>query len=515
MGLLDFFVYVAAEKFENSLWRGHEKYMDLKAETFNNNLPSLPVPELAVPLMDYQKESVQFALSRQESYLALDMGLGKTACAIAVAVAEIRAGGTPILVVCPANLTTNWAREFEKFSPETKTVVLSGRTPHRLPKADVYIIGNSVVAWWAKHDQSSRAEFDLHGQIGTLIIDEAHKYKNLPNKSLEWNAVLAMRSLSKTISGRKVLMSGTPTPNGRCVEMKAQLDILGNMSWMHVGGREEFDDLYVKRAYSTWREESLSLDRLGKRMRSTFMLRKKRDEVLTLPNKGRSALFLDGEGPAITKYHQAEQDIIGFLASEGKNVQGAMKAKALVKLGVMRRLAGEAKIPAIIEHVNNIVESCDTGVFVVAENTAVIESLLEGLKDVGAVSVRGGMSLQQKTAAVDDFNSGRVKVLVGQITAAGVGLTLHGSGRNTRVVIAQLPWEPASLLQAEDRLHRMGQTNAVHVDIALCCANGTPTIDERLWSILEKKSLATGVLIDGEEHVLLSEIQEMLIDTYR
>jgi len=106
-------------------------------------------------------------------------------------------------------------------------------------------------------------------------------------------------------------------------------------------------------------------------------------------------------------------------------------------------------------------------------------------------------------------------VLVGQITAAGVGLTLHGDGRNHRVVIVQLPWTPADLKQAEDRLHRIGQTKDVHVEIALCAIDNIWTIDERLWNILEAKNFNTTSAIDGDGEFLLAAAQDSLLDTYR
>jgi SWI/SNF-related matrix-associated actin-dependent regulator 1 of chromatin subfamily A len=96
-----------------------------------------------------------------------------------------------------------------------------------------------------------------------------------------------------------------------------------------------------------------------------------------------------------------------------------------------------------------------------------------------------------------------------------VGLTLHGNGLNHRVVIAQLPWTPAELRQAEDRLHRMGQTKDVHVEVTLCNIEKRWTIDERLWGVLEAKAFRTGELIDGEGEYLLDGIQEGVIDSYR
>jgi SNF2 family DNA or RNA helicase len=154
-------------------------------------------------------------------------------------------------------------------------------------------------------------------------------------------------------------------------------------------------------------------------------------------------------------------------------------------------------------------------VFVVAEHTRVLDRLLLGLSAYRPVTVRGGQSDAAKSAAVDAFNCGDARVLVGQVDAAGVGFNLHGDGRNTHVVVVQLPWTPAQLVQAEDRLHRIGQTGSVEVEIALCSIDGSWTIDERLWGLLETKNFSATSTIDGVGEWLLEETVEGLINSYR
>jgi SNF2 family DNA or RNA helicase len=70
-------------------------------------------------------------------------------------------------------------------------------------------------------------------------------------------------------------------------------------------------------------------------------------------------------------------------------------------------------------------------------------------------------------------------------------------------------------MQAEDRLHRIGQTNDVDVEICVASINGSWTIDERLWAILENKAFSSGEIIDGKGEFLLEEVQDGIIDSYR
>lgn len=468
---------------------------------------ALPVPDLKLPLLPYQNETVEFALRRRESYLALDMGLGKTACAIAIAAALAKAGETPTLVVVPPSLRRNWQQECLKFAPTLRVEIITGTKPHALPSCDIIVIGDSSLSAWAVKDPTKRSVHDLHGKVACLIVDEAHRHKN-KSKRAE-----ALVSLADSVPGKRILMSGTPIPNGRTMEMANQLSILGSGAWRAIGGSGYFWQHYAPKAQ--YGRDSVDLQGLGEAMRSSFMVRRKRDEVLTLPNKGRASVAVDGRGDAVRRYKSAEMDLISYLKASGKSWEGAARAEAIVKLNTLRQLAGIAKVRSIIEHVEELLTDSPGGVFVVAEHVEVMNELALGLMKFGVASIRGGMSDSAKDEAKQRFNSGDARVLIGQITSAGVGLTLHGDGRNHHVVIAQLPWTPAELRQAEDRLHRIGQTHDVTVDVTLCHVDGLWTIDERLWGVLEEKAFNTSLVIDGEGEFLLDEAQSAVLDSYR
>lgn len=470
---------------------------------------ALSIPKLNIDLFDFQREAVEFALSRNASYLALDMGLGKTPCGIAVAAAETAAGNTGTLIVVPPSLRDNWRREFAKFAPWLTVTVLTGNTPHAVSPSDVYIIGDSTLPYWAAVAAEKRTKFDLHGKnfIRNLIVDEAHRHKNDSNRAK------SLASLSLHLPGRRVLLSGTPIPNGRTQEMANQLNILGRDAWNAVGGPSTFWTYYAPK--QRFGRGSHDIEGLGERMRDSFMKRLLRHDVINLPNKNRSGVPIEGHGPAVARYKAYEKDLVAALMSEGKDWSGASRAAAIVQLGKLRHMAGLSKVPGIVSYVDNVMQTTSKGVFIVAENNDVMDELSLGLMKYGVATIRGGMSDTAKTKSVDAFNSGKARILVGQITAAGVGLTLHGNGRNNLVVVAQLPWTPADLRQAEDRLHRIGQTSEVQVDITLCEIDNVWTIDERLFGILSAKAFAAGLCIDGEGEVLLEDVIDGVLDSYR
>lgn len=460
--------------------------------------------DLALPLLDFQQEAVAHALRDTArapyAYLALDMGLGKTPCGIGVVASAQAVGITPALVVVPPSLRTNWVREFAKFAPWLDVAVITGTKVTEVPSADVLIIGDSTLTHWAE---------TLTGRIGALVVDEAHRHKNKSKRSS------ALATIAGAVQGPRVLLSGTPTPNGRHIELAPQIDVLGGRAWDDIGGKGRFWGRFCPKVDSWGGRGNAYGDELHEALVGSFMMRRRRDDVIDLPNKGRSGLSLECIGRYARDYVHAENDLINWLSEAGRNTRGAERAEALVKLTTLRQLAGLAKVKSAIEHASDLLDEHEGGVFIVAEHSDVMDLLVMGLAKYNPVAIRGGMTDAQKTEAVDAFNSGESRVLVGQIISAGVGLTLHGNGLNHRVLVVQLPWTPADLRQAEDRLHRIGQTNDVEVEVGLAHIEGRWTIDERLWGMLEAKNFATGEVIDGEGDYLLGDVQEGLLDTYR
>jgi hypothetical protein len=137
-----------------------------------------------------------------------------------------------------------------------------------------------------------------------------------------------------------------------------------------------------------------------------------------------------------------------------------------------------------------------------------VAAIREGLEKEGkrVVTLVGGQSAESKDAAVVAFQAGEADVFVGNIKAAGVGITLTAS---STVIFAELDWVPANVTQAEDRCHRIGQVESVLVQHIVL----EGSLDQRLaQAIVEKQRIADAALDNNLTRLDASEAVVALKD---
>jgi SNF2 family DNA or RNA helicase len=114
---------------------------------------------------------------------------------------------------------------------------------------------------------------------------------------------------------------------------------------------------------------------------------------------------------------------------------------------------------------------------------------------IPCVTLTGDTAQADRSMVVKQFQTGQARVFVGSIAAGGIGITLHAA---STVVFLDRDWSPALNSQAEDRLHRIGQKNAVQV-IDIMARN---TVDLGRWQRLElKKQWIRQILGDLDDDV--------------
>lgn len=405
-------------------------------ETFNG-ARAIHWPEGLTPLPN-QVEAVEWALSRKNSYLALDAGLGKTI------VAAIIANRTKARVyyICPPFLVQNTHAEFDKWTF----------------KKNLYTIPDSMISKMQTLKDLRADMTGLGDDEKILIIDEAHRFKNEKSQRSDalYCGILPMFSKSKV-----VFMSGTPMPNSRPIELwpvirHAALEVfnLNRFSYgvKFCGGFKDtfgwnFDGFTNKQEFKA-------------RLFKTFMLRQKK-ELLNLPPKLEGLLTVgDGMPPVVSKIekkileHYSPEDLV-----EGKIA--AANGEGDLHLATYLRLLGEYKVKYVVPFIQAILEETKEDILIFAVHKAAVASLTESLKDYNPLVITGDVPKEKRQDIVNTYQKSKAhRVFIGNIQACGVGFTLT---KATRVIFVEFSWVDGDNSQASDRAHRIGQNQSVLV----------------------------------------------------
>ena len=427
----------------------------------------IPVPD-GLALLPYQRAGASYCLERPDVLLADEMGLGKTIQAIGVINAT---NAKRVLVVCPASLRLNWQRELTKWLTAKLTVgVAMGKA---WPTgSDVVIINYDILS---KHAEALRAEtWDV------LVCDESHYLKS--PKAARTAHVLGKISRDKAKrlepirARRRMFLTGTPIVN-RPIEL---YPVLASIAPDDFGNWRRFARQYCAAKHTRWGWDvsgASNLDELQSRLRSTCMVRRLKADVLAeLPPKRRQVIALTPNGASAAvaaeqqawadqqaKVEAAQMDVeLSKASDDPEDYRAAVAALreaaqfAFAEIAQARHAVAMAKIPSVVEHVQLALEQGPVVLF--AHHRDVIAALREAFPI--AVAITGATSMTDRDRAVQAFQSGDSDLLIGNIQAAGVGLTLT---RSSHVIFAELDWVPGNLSQAEDRTHRIGQAASVLV----------------------------------------------------
>ncbi|MDX3072097.1 DEAD/DEAH box helicase [Streptomyces sp. MI02-7b] len=396
-----------------------------------------------VSLRGYQAFGARFALAQRKVILGDEMGLGKTIQAIAVLAHLAAEGQSHFMVVCPASVLVNWTREIEARSA-LRVMVLHG--PDR----------QDAFADWKGRGGVGVTTFDAlrgfpapgGGDVGLLVVDEAHFVKNPQAKRSQAVAVWAERC------GRTLFMTGTPMEN-RVMEFRELVRMLDDGVAESLG---EGDALAGSVAF--------------RKSVAPVYLRRNQEDVLT-------------ELPSLQQTDEWEE----LSASDEEAYREAVRAGNFM---AMRRAAymrpeKSAKLERLREIVQEAGENGQkTVVFSYFKDVlgVVEEALVAGTTDGTAVfgPLTGSVPAGRRQRIVDDFAGvPGPAVLLAQIQAAGVGLNMQAA---SVVVICEPQVKPTIEHQAVARAHRMGQVRPVRVHRLLA----TGGVDERMVRILEAKT---------------------------
>ncbi len=409
-------------------------------------------------LTAFQEEGLAFLLRTDRCLLADEMGLGKTVEALAM-LAET--GAYPAVVIAPAHLIRNWENEIGRFlrkpdgSPLT-VHTMKGLKPYALPPADIYLMHYLLLRGW-KEDLPAMG-FD------TVIFDEVQELRHSGTEKYSAASLLA-ESASRIVG-----LSGTPIYN-RGAEIWNVVNILD----FHFLG--DYDSFTREWCYGYGNQIVAKPELLGEHLRSEgIMLRRTKQDVLSdLPPKRRLVMTIDSDNMVYKKLMLPIAEKIDQLKH---GLEMTPSERALMEMEVEqgeRQATGIAKAPYVAQFVRALLEA-DEKVLLFAHHHQVMDLYKKELHGFSPVFITGRETTAQKDRSVERFMAGRTNLCCISLRAAA-GLNLQ---RASCVVFGELDWSPAVHSQAEDRAHRMGQTDSILCYYLVCKAGSDQDMQDAL-----------------------------------
>ncbi len=420
-----------------------------------------------------------------------EMGLGKTVQAIGYC--KINPKKRPILVICPASIKLNWAREIATWSGEVDINVIYGSNPYPLHKSDWYIANYDILVKRGLKDDKGKIiiegwvkEFEKVG-IKVIIVDESQFISN--EKAIRTKAVKYLRKHLKGCSF--IGLSGTPIRN-RPSEFFTILNMIAPEVFPN---RWRFLNRYCAPRFNGfgWSFDGASNIEELHELIQPYMIRRLKSEVLSqLPPKIKSVVPLELEEVARKNYEDAEGEFQEWLDKNLHNLKAQQD-----QMEKLKQLAYLSKRNSMMQWIEDFLSSGEKLVIFAFHHMA-IEDLVSKFKK-NCVTIDGGTPQKERQAAIDKFQSDpSINLFIGQITAAGIGIDgLQNVCSN--VAFAELVWTPSDHSQAEDRLHRMRKDGKYENQVTAHYLIAVGTIEDRIVKMLTSKSKNLGKILDGEE----------------
>jgi len=351
-----------------------------------------------------------------------------------------------ILIICPASLKINWMREIENYT-DRSVYIADGKNfslEHDFVIVNYDILKNFYDLKDKENSLITKGNFDL------IILDEAHYASNG-----QATRTKLVNSITKDC-GRVWLLTGTPMTN-RPMNYFNLLSIVESpvaQNWMAYAIRYCGGYQFMAGKRKIWNVAgATNLEELRDRT-SKQVLRRLKTEVLDLPEKIITPVYLELKSKL---YEELMGEYYEWF-NKNPNESSSLTIQ-FSKLMKVRQVISEEKIKSTIELAENILEQ-GKKVIIFTNFTNTLNKIADHF---GKQSVRldGSTSKPQRQYAVDQFQENeKIKVFVGNVRAAGVGITLTAS---EAVIMNDLSFVPGDLSQAEDRAYRYGQKNSVSV----------------------------------------------------
>jgi SWI/SNF-related matrix-associated actin-dependent regulator 1 of chromatin subfamily A len=478
-------------------------------------------------LRPFQKEGVKIMLNSDTNILLADeMGLGKTPQASSY----LRWGKDtwPALIVSPATLKENWRKEIKRWTGQDSYIIegkkVENFSKEFLLKYPAIIINYDILG---EEDKKAKAE---EMEARKMAREMKYPRRNKIIKVNGWCDELSKMNFKTIIADEVQYISGAETirsraltqisfalPNAKKIFISGtpyETKTLQFYPALHILDTENFKSEYKYKmrfcnpvkTYWGWNFEGLSNAKELHEIISKFMIRRlKKDVLKDLPPKIRSVIPMKIKPTERKIYDDADWELELAIINKEKN--------ALSKLEALKQASFKAKMNSMLSWIKEYLEINEKLVVFIwhRESCEILEKEFKGK----CVSVTGDTPTKKRDELKERFqNDPKIKLFIGQIKSAGVGLTLTSSK-----VVAFLEFGSTApgMEQAEDRVHRIGQTADSVLAYYLVLEN---SIDEQIMEILNKRNKDLKRVMNNEDEDLFEpkkekEFSELILAEYK
>ena len=428
-------------------------------------------------LYPFQKVAVAFAeMSKGRCLIGDEMGIGKTISAIGYA--AINPQARPAIVVCPSNVKFNWKKEINKWLPdETVQVITSGKDE---PELGDFIIIN--------YDLMTKMQEKLIKLVPRLVIlDECHYIKNSGSKNKPVKRTVATLALCR-FTPKILALSGTAIAS----RPKEFFNTLNLMRPEQFASFWDFAQRYCDPWHDGfgWNFDGASYTQeLNERTRDLCIRRLKSEVLPELPPKTRTFLPIHLSKKDRSPYDIAQEEWDRRIEEAYINGEKLPAGTMLNMINDLRHICGQVKVNYAVDWITQYMTQTGKPIVVFTHHRDVLKRIAGKFKNVQTIS--GDVNSKKRQQIVEDFQAGKIDILVCNTIAAKEGITLT---RADTVLFIEREWVPTDEEQAEDRVYRIGQesdnVHAVYLSVA-------GTIDEHFDRVVEAKRQVVKAVLDG------------------
>lgn len=478
---------------------------------FINNLKTKP--------FQHQIEGIKFGIEHNRFLLGDSMGLGKTAQVINIAAyKKENFNYSHCLIICGVNgLKWNWCDEIKIHSDidyhvlgyrKGKKTISNKDKLYDLENFDslpFFIITNiETLRYKVKTGKQKKIKGKLKdiyeypitdilvelcnsGKINMIAVDEFHTCKN--PESLQGKQLLRLSTETE------IAMTGTPLLN-------SPLDLYMPLNWL---GYEEHSFFQYKVHYCRLGgfggHEIIGykhLEQLQEKLNSV-MLRRRKEDVLDLPEKLYSVEYVEMDKSQLTIYNEVREDLLLNI----DKIESAINPLAeLIRLRqatghtsiLSSKISESAKLERLIELIDEIAAN-DEKTIIFSNWSAMTSIIYENLTEYNPALITGEVADADRESQITKFQKDNsCKVIIGTIGAMGTGLNLTAANN---VIFYDIPWTKGIYEQAVDRCHRIGQNKTIYIKELIT----KDTIDERIHNIVWQKGEVADFIVDKKSTV--------------